>query len=55
MTETISTTQANTTARPPVLEVRDLSVDFGVDKEWVPAAIDLNYHVNAGEVLAIVG
>jgi peptide/nickel transport system ATP-binding protein len=39
----------------PVLEVRNLSVDFGVDKEWVPAAIDLNYHVNAGEVLAIVG
>lgn len=42
-------------ARGPVLEVRNLSVDFGVEKEWVPAAIDLNYHVNAGEVLAIVG
>ncbi len=39
----------------PVLEVRNLSVDFGVDKEWVPAAIDLNYEVRAGEVLAIVG
>lgn len=39
----------------PVLKVSHLSVDFGVDKEWVPAAIDLNYHVNAGEVLAIVG
>ena len=39
----------------PVLQVSHLSVDFGVDKEWVPAAIDLNYHVNAGEVLAIVG
>ncbi|MFC3299924.1 ABC transporter ATP-binding protein [Arthrobacter agilis] len=39
----------------PVLEVRNLSVDFGVDKQWVPAAIDLTYHVNAGEVLAIVG
>ncbi|TYC97535.1 ABC transporter ATP-binding protein [Arthrobacter echini] len=39
----------------PVLEVRHLSVDFGVDKEWVPAAIDLSYEVNAGEVLAIVG
>ncbi|WP_249335998.1 ABC transporter ATP-binding protein [Sinomonas gamaensis] len=38
-----------------VLEVRDLSVDFGVEKEWVPAAIDLNYEVRAGEVLAIVG
>ncbi|MFC8410413.1 ABC transporter ATP-binding protein [Arthrobacter sp. NPDC057259] len=38
-----------------VLEVRDLSVDFGVDKKWVPAAIRLNYEVRAGEVLAIVG
>jgi peptide/nickel transport system ATP-binding protein len=38
-----------------VLEVRDLSVDFGVDKKWVPAAISLNYEVRAGEVLAIVG
>ena len=39
----------------PVLEVRSLSVDFGVDKKWVPAAIGLNYEVSAGEVLAIVG
>ncbi|MFF2031999.1 ABC transporter ATP-binding protein [Arthrobacter sp. NPDC058192] len=38
-----------------VLEVRDLSVDFGVDKKWIPAAIGLNYEVRAGEVLAIVG
>jgi peptide/nickel transport system ATP-binding protein len=38
-----------------VLEVRDLSVDFGVDRKWVPAAIGLNYEVRAGEVLAIVG
>ena len=38
-----------------VLEVRNLSVDFGVDKKWVPAAIGLNYEVRAGEVLAIVG
>lgn len=39
----------------PVLQVRDLSVDFGVEKKWVPAAINLNYEVKAGEVLAIVG
>ena len=39
----------------PVLVVDGLSVDFGVDKEWVPAAIDMNYQVAAGEVLAIVG
>ncbi|UPO75699.1 ABC transporter ATP-binding protein [Arthrobacter sp. Helios] len=57
MTETIigSSDTASRQDRPPVLEVRDLSVDFGVDKEWVPAAVGLNYHVNAGEVLAIVG
>ncbi|GAA3740415.1 ABC transporter ATP-binding protein [Leifsonia bigeumensis] len=41
--------------RVPVLKVEDLSVDFGVDNEWVPAAIKLNYEVNRGEVLAIVG
>ncbi|ABY22905.1 oligopeptide transporter, ATPase protein [Renibacterium salmoninarum ATCC 33209] len=38
-----------------VLQVKNLSVDFGVDKQWVPAAIELNYEVKAGEVLAIVG
>jgi peptide/nickel transport system ATP-binding protein len=41
--------------RVPVLKVTDLSVDFGVDNEWVPAAIKLNYEVHKGEVLAIVG
>ncbi|WP_035775320.1 ABC transporter ATP-binding protein [Arthrobacter sp. H5] len=39
----------------PVLQVRDLCVDYGVEKEWIPAAIDLDYDVKAGEVLAIVG
>lgn len=38
-----------------VLEVRNLSVDFGVEKAWVPAAVGLDYEVRAGEVLAIVG
>lgn len=38
-----------------VLQVSGLSVDFGVDKKWVPAAIGLDYEVKAGEVLAIVG
>ena len=41
--------------RVPVLQVEGLGVDFGVDNEWVPAAIDLNYEVHKGEVLAIVG
>lgn len=39
----------------PVVEVRDLCVDFGVDRQWVPAAVDLNFAVRAGEVLALVG
>ena len=39
----------------PVLEVTDLSVDFGVDNVWVPAAKKLNYSIKAGEVLGIVG
>jgi peptide/nickel transport system ATP-binding protein len=58
MTDFITLDPAITPApdkREPVLEVRNLSVDFGVDKKWVPAAIGLNYEVHAGEVLAIVG
>ena len=38
-----------------VLEVTDLGVDFWVDGQFYPAAIDLNYSVKRGEVLAIVG
>jgi peptide/nickel transport system ATP-binding protein len=38
-----------------VLEVNDLSVDFGVDDIWVPAAKNIKYTVSSGEVLAIVG
>ncbi len=39
----------------PILEVQDLNVSFFVDGAWFPAAIDVSYHVDAGEVLAIVG
>ncbi len=39
----------------PILEVDDLSVSFYVDGDWYPAAIDVSYTVNRGEVLAIVG
>ena len=39
----------------PILEVENLNVSFFVDGEWFPAAIDVSYHVDAGEVLAIVG
>lgn len=38
-----------------VLEVKDLDVDFWVEGELYPAAIDMNYAVRRGEVLAIVG
>ncbi|MCU1420804.1 MAG: transporter ATP-binding protein [Microbacteriaceae bacterium] len=39
----------------PILEVSGLNVDFWVDGTWYPAAIDLQYDVKPGEVLAIVG
>ncbi len=39
----------------PILEVKDLGVDFWVDGTWYPAAIGMNYDVHPGEVLAIVG
>jgi peptide/nickel transport system ATP-binding protein len=42
-------------AGSPILEVHDLGVDFWVDGTWYPAAIDMNYDVHPGEVLAIVG
>ncbi len=39
----------------PILRVRELSVDFYVEGEWFPAAIDVEYDVHPGEVVAIVG
>jgi peptide/nickel transport system ATP-binding protein len=39
----------------PVLQVANYSVDFWVDGVWYPAAIDMNFEVQAGKVLAIVG
>ncbi len=41
--------------KAPILEVRNLGVDFFVDGDWYPAAIDVSYDVRPGEVLAIVG
>jgi peptide/nickel transport system ATP-binding protein len=43
------------TAQPAILQVRGLNVDFFVEGEWFPAAIDVSYDVHPGEVLAIVG
>jgi len=39
----------------PVLKVKNYSVDFWVDGVWYPAAIDMNFELEAGKVLAIVG
>lgn len=39
----------------PILQVENYNVEFWVDGTWYPAAIDMNYAVAAGEVLAIVG
>jgi peptide/nickel transport system ATP-binding protein len=44
-----------TNEETPVLQVTDLSVDFGVDNVWVPAAIKMNYSIRRGEVMALVG
>ncbi|EYR63875.1 hypothetical protein N866_17575 [Actinotalea ferrariae CF5-4] len=45
----------STPTKAPILEVRDLTVEFFVEGEWFPAAVDMHYDVHAGEVLAIVG
>ncbi|MEY4349885.1 MAG: hypothetical protein RL719_1182 [Actinomycetota bacterium] len=42
-------------AKEPILKVENFNVEFWVDGVWYPAAIDMNYQVGAGEVLAIVG
>lgn len=42
-------------ADQPVLKVSNYSVDFWVEGVWYPAAINMNFEVQAGKVLAIVG
>ena len=42
-------------ANQAVLQVDNYSVDFWVDGVWYPAAINMNFEVQAGKVLAIVG
>ena len=39
----------------PVLHVSNFNIDFWVEGVWYPAAIDMNFDVQAGKVLAIVG
>ncbi|OAT67919.1 glutathione ABC transporter ATP-binding protein [Mycobacteroides immunogenum] len=38
-----------------MIEIKDLAVDFEVDKQWVPAVKGVSLAVGKGEVLAIVG
>ena len=38
-----------------ILEVKDFNVDFWVEGQWFPAAVNMNFKLAAGEVLAIVG
>ena len=49
------TDQVTNTFSGPVLQVTDLTVHFGVDNVWVPAALNLGYSIERGKVLAIVG
>ena len=38
-----------------VLQVSNYSIEFWVEGVWYPAAVDMNFEVQAGKVLAIVG
>ena len=38
-----------------ILQVADYSVEFWVEGVWYPAAVNMNFEVQAGKVLAIVG
>ena len=39
----------------PVLEMIDVGVEFGVGRDWVPAAKNLSYAIRRGQILAVVG
>ncbi len=39
----------------PMLKVSDLTVEFWVDGVWYPAAVNIDFEVDAGQTLAIVG
>jgi len=59
MTDTMGTERGTAasgeTAPETILQVEHLGVDFWVEGEFYPAAVDMNYTVRRGEVLAIVG
>jgi peptide/nickel transport system ATP-binding protein len=39
----------------PLLQIRDLRIDFEVDKAWIPAVRGIDLELAQGEVLALVG
>ncbi|WP_104176614.1 ABC transporter ATP-binding protein [Cryobacterium sp. Y50] len=39
----------------PVLEMIKVGVEFGVGRDWVPAAKNLSYSIRRGQILAVVG
>jgi peptide/nickel transport system ATP-binding protein len=39
----------------PIIETKNLGVEFWVDGQWVMAATDISFNVSPGEVLAVVG
>ncbi|MTA23183.1 MAG: ATP-binding cassette domain-containing protein, partial [Actinobacteria bacterium] len=39
----------------PVLKATNYTIEFWVDGTWYPAAIDMNFEIEAGRTLAIVG
>ncbi len=40
---------------PTILEVKELSVSFKIEKQWVTAVEDISFSIDAGETLGIVG
>lgn len=38
-----------------LLEVENLSVEFRIDGQWLPAVSNISFNVNEGEILALVG
>lgn len=43
------------TDQTPVVEISDLSVDFSVEGEWIPALRGVSFVIQPGEVVACVG
>jgi peptide/nickel transport system ATP-binding protein len=54
-TGTVSGTAPHEGLPETILQVEGLNVEFWVDGQFYPAAVDMNYTVRRGEVLAIVG